>query len=113
MAATHLLLGPVKRLTSVVQTIADGNLHVKANVEADDEIGSLANAFNDMTASINTLIDDLEAEVGSHKLTAENLNKLSQAIEQSPVSIMITLPSYRGQMTPLVGVWPTTMCFAP
>ena len=90
MAATHLLLGPVIRLTSVVKTIAGGNLHVKAKVEADDEIGSLASAFNDMKSSINTLIDDLEAEVSSHKLTAESLNKLSQAIEQSPVSIMIT-----------------------
>jgi len=90
MAATKLLLGPVKRLTSVVKTIADGDLHVKANIEADDEIGSLATAFNDMTVNINSLIVDLEDEIGSHKLTAENLNKLSQAIEQSPVSVMIT-----------------------
>jgi diguanylate cyclase (GGDEF)-like protein/PAS domain S-box-containing protein len=90
MAATQLLLGPVKRLTAVVNTIAEGDLTAKANVEADDEIGSLANAFNEMTANINNLIDDLEEEVGSHKLTAENLNKLSQAIEQSPVSIMMT-----------------------
>ena len=90
MAATKLLLGPVKRLTAVVRKISDGDLHVQANVEADDEIGGLANAFNDMTKSINNLIIDLEDEVGSHKLTAENLNKLSQAVEQSPVSIMIT-----------------------
>ncbi len=90
MAATKLLLGPVKRLTKVVKTIADGNLHVKANIEADDEIGGLATAFNDMTANINNLIVDLEEEIGSHKLTAESLNKLSQAIEQSPVSVMIT-----------------------
>ncbi|MBT8119322.1 MAG: EAL domain-containing protein [Gammaproteobacteria bacterium] len=90
MAATKLLLGPVKRLTAVVREISDGNLKVKANVEADDEIGGLANAFNDMTKSINSLIIDLEQEVGSHKLTAENLNKLSQAVEQSPISIMIT-----------------------
>ena len=90
MAATKLLLGPVKRLTSVVKTIAKGDLHVKANIEADDEIGGLATAFNDMTANINNLIVDLEEEIGSHKLTAENLNKLSQAIEQSPVSVMIT-----------------------
>ncbi len=90
MAATKLLLGPVKRLTDVVRTIADGDLNVKASVEADDEIGGLANAFNDMTQNINNLIVDLESEVGSHKLTAENLNKLSQAIEQSPVSVMIT-----------------------
>ncbi len=90
MATTQLLLGPIKRLTSVVKSIANGNLRAKANVEANDEIGSLANAFNDMTKNLNTLIVDLEAEVGSHKLTAEHLNKLSQAIEQSPVSVMIT-----------------------
>jgi len=90
MAATQLLLGPVKRLTAVVHSIAEGHLDAKANVEANDEIGSLANAFNEMTSSISNLIVDLEEEVGSHKLTAENLNKLSQAIEQSPVSVMIT-----------------------
>lgn len=90
MAATQLLLGPVKRLTTVVKSIAGGNLDVKANIEADDEIGSLAMAFNEMTGSISDLIEDLEEEVGSHKLTADNLRKLSQAIEQSPVSVMIT-----------------------
>jgi diguanylate cyclase (GGDEF)-like protein/PAS domain S-box-containing protein len=90
MAATQLLLGPVKRLTTVVHSIAQGHLDAKANIEANDEIGSLANAFNEMTENISNLIVDLEEEVGSHKLTAENLNKLSQAIEQSPVSVMIT-----------------------
>jgi len=90
LAATQLLLGPVKRLTAIVKKIAAGNLTVKASVEANDEIGGLANAFNEMTFNINNLIGDLEEEVGSHKLTAESLNKLSQAIEQSPVSVMIT-----------------------
>jgi len=90
MAATQLLLGPIKRLTAVVETIAKGDLDVTANIEANDEIGGLANAFNKMTSNINNLIVDLEEEVGSHKLTAEHLNKLSQAIEQSPVSVMIT-----------------------
>ncbi len=90
IVATRLLLGPVKRLTSVVETIANGDLSVKANVEANDEIGDLSKAFNKMTTNINNLIVDLEDEVGSHKLTAETLNKLSQAIEQSPVSVIIT-----------------------
>jgi diguanylate cyclase (GGDEF)-like protein/PAS domain S-box-containing protein len=90
MAATQLLLGPVKRLTTVVKQIAEGNLQAKASIEADDEIGSLANAFNEMTENISSLIVDLEDEVGNHRLTAESLNKLSQAIEQSPVSVMIT-----------------------
>ena len=90
VGATRFLLGPVKRLTAVVRDIADGDLQAKASVEANDEIGSLAHAFNDMTQSINNLIVDLEDEVGNHKLTTESLRKLSQAIEQSPVSVMIT-----------------------
>jgi diguanylate cyclase (GGDEF)-like protein/PAS domain S-box-containing protein len=90
MAATQLLLGPVRRLTAVVKRITSGDMSVKASVEAHDEIGSLAMAFNDMTSSISDLISDLENEVSNHRHTAENLNKLSQAIEQSPVSVMIT-----------------------
>ncbi len=90
VGATRFLLGPVKRLTAVVEDIANGDLQAKASIEADDEIGSLAHAFNDMTKSINNLIVDLEDEVGDHKLTTESLRKLSQAIEQSPVSVMIT-----------------------
>ena len=90
LATTQLLLGPVRRLTSVVESIGKGNRHAIAQVEADDEIGGLANAFNQMTLNINRLIVDLEEEMNGHKLTADNLRKLSQAIEQSPVSVMIT-----------------------
>lgn len=90
LGATQFLLGPIRRLTSVVNEIGRGNLGVSANIEADDEIGSLAKAFNDMTRNVNTLVVDLEKEVEGHKLTADNLRKLSQAIEQSPISVMIT-----------------------
>ncbi len=90
LGTTQLLLGPVRRLTSVVQNISKGNRHVVAQIEAADEIGGLASAFNQMTQNVNQLIIDLEDEVSGHKLTADNLRKLSQAIEQSPVSVMIT-----------------------
>ena len=90
MWATHVLLGPVRRLTGVVNRISGGNLDVKADVDAMDEIGGLASAFNDMTRNITVLVGDLEKEVDSHRLTADSLRKLSQAIEQSPVSVMIT-----------------------
>ncbi len=89
--ATQLLLGPVRRLTGVVKNAGKkGRIHINAPVEAEDEIGSLAKAFNSMADNINHLIEDLEQEVEGHKLTADSLRKLSQAIEQSPVSVMIT-----------------------
>ncbi len=91
LGTTQLLLGPVRRLTDVVRSVGSkGRITLRAPVEADDEIGALAKAFNIMTANINALIDDLEHEVENHKLTADSLRKLSQAIEQSPVSVMIT-----------------------
>ncbi|MBE9568218.1 MAG: diguanylate cyclase, partial [Proteobacteria bacterium] len=58
MAATQLLLGPVKRLTAVVKKISSGDLKAKAKVEANDEIGGLADAFNEMTRSISNLISE-------------------------------------------------------
>jgi len=90
LAAMQFLLGPIRRLTAVVEDMGDGNIEVIANVEAEDEVGNLAKAFNHMTYNVNGLIVDLEKEVDMHKLTADNLRKLSQAIEQSPVSVTIT-----------------------
>lgn len=90
LGVTQFLLGPIRRLTEKVQTIGEGNLKVIANVEADDEVGGLAKAFNSMTLNINELVINLEREVSRHKLTADNLRKVSQAIEHSPVSVMIT-----------------------
>ena len=90
LGVTQFLLGPVRRLTEVVQKIGSGNLKVIAKVEANDEIGGLAKAFNSMTRNVNELVVNLESEVDQHKLTADSLRKLSQAIEHSPVSVMIT-----------------------
>ncbi len=87
---TRILLDPIRHLTDVVKQIGEGNLETKANVETNDEIGDLANAFNDMTNNVRVLVNDLEKEIDDHKLTADSLRKLSQAIEQSPVSVMIT-----------------------
>ena len=90
LGATQFLMGPIRRLTEVVQQIGQGDFKVIANVEADDEVGGLAQAFNSMTLNINELVVNLESEINQHKLTADDLRKLSQAIEHSPVSIMIT-----------------------
>lgn len=90
LGATQFLLGPIRRLTEVVQTIGQGDFKVIANVEADDEVGGLAKAFNSMTLNINELVVNLEKEIEQHKLTADDLRKLSQAIEHSPVLVMIT-----------------------
>lgn len=56
---------PIRDLKYDVEEISGGNLDYIARVESNDEIGDLANAFNNMTLSIKNYINDLT------KLTAE------------------------------------------
>ena len=90
LGTTQILLGPVRRLTAIVHAVAKGELGKKAIVEADDEVGGLARAFNTMTTNVEVLVSDLEEEVRNHELTSDHLRKLSLAIEQSPTSVIIT-----------------------
>jgi GAF domain-containing protein/HAMP domain-containing protein len=59
----HYLAGPITRLTTTAQQISGGNLQAQATVEAQDEIGQLAEAFNSMTAQLRHLIGSLEDQV--------------------------------------------------
>ncbi|HBR00856.1 MAG TPA: hypothetical protein DD761_20485 [Cyanobacteria bacterium UBA11691] len=51
---------PIQRLTEVTNSVISGNLEVKASVESGDEIGILAQTFNEMTDSLKLSLDTLE-----------------------------------------------------
>lgn len=87
------LSGPVVRLTKVAEQIAGGDIQAQANVETGDEIGTLANAFNAMTAQLRDFIASLEqrvaartkdlatvAEVGTATATILESKKLLQEV---------------------------------
>ncbi len=63
------LANPITRLTAVAQQIAAGDLEAQAQIESQDEIGQLAQAFNSMTTQLRQLIDSLEDQV--HERTSE------------------------------------------
>lgn len=46
------LTGPVVRLTGATRRVASGDYDVEVPVESNDEIGTLANAFNEMTEGL-------------------------------------------------------------
>lgn len=48
---------PIRRLTRVTQSIADGDLDAEASVETRDETGVLATAFNSMVGNLRQLIE--------------------------------------------------------
>ncbi|MBN1449951.1 MAG: GAF domain-containing protein [Anaerolineales bacterium] len=66
IAATSLartLSGPIIRLNAVAEKLAAGDLSVQANVETNDETGTLAATFNNMVNQLRDLISSLEQRV--------------------------------------------------
>lgn len=51
----RLILKPIRHLSRVTHDIANGNLEVRVDITRRDEIGSLANDFNEMAVAIQKL----------------------------------------------------------
>jgi GAF domain-containing protein/HAMP domain-containing protein len=68
----QIIAAPIQRLTHVATQIAGGDLSVQATATTRDEIGTLAQSFNTMTARLRQTLDGLERMV--EERTAELLS---------------------------------------
>jgi GAF domain-containing protein/HAMP domain-containing protein len=59
----RVIATPIQRLTQVALQITAGDLNVQAPTTTNDEIGTLARAFNTMTSRLRQTLDDLEKRV--------------------------------------------------
>ena len=59
----NIIAAPIVRLTNVSNRIVEGDLSAQAEVESRDEIGTLSQAFNTMTARNRQLLEELENRV--------------------------------------------------
>lgn len=93
VTATNRSLRPLELLTKAAEAIRQGNLKQQVIVASQDEIGTLATAFNSMTGQLRDLIDSLEqrvadrtrdlatvAEVGTATATILETDRLLQAV---------------------------------
>ena len=72
IGAARLLTDPIVRLTVVARQVANGNLDAKAQVESNDEIGVLAEAFNSMTSRLVETLKGLRASEENYRGIFEN-----------------------------------------
>jgi len=82
VASLHLgnrLTKPLISLTKVAQDISLGDLNVEANVSTRDEIGALAHSFNNMTARLRDMIENLESRVSERTKALEQRSSQIQA----------------------------------
>lgn len=81
-----LLTGPISRLQETAERVAQGNLHVRANIENDDEIGALARTFNQTTSRLQETLQNLEQRVADRTraltMSTEVGRRLSTILDQ-------------------------------
>ena len=75
------LASPLLSLTKTASQIADGNLHLVASTQGSSEVGQLANAFNNMTHQLRTLIASLEQQIGHLSVAATLSERLSAILD--------------------------------
>lgn len=73
------IAAPLSDLTETATQIADGDLERTVEVEREDEIGRLAQAFNSMTAQLRVSISSLEQRVANRTRELEQRSEYLQA----------------------------------
>ena len=75
---------PLRRLAAAVTAIAEGHLRQELPTERRDEIGSLAQAFNAMSAQVAARIDGLSEKSQTLALEISNLSAFGATLAQTP-----------------------------
>lgn len=71
----RMFSNPIQSLTETASKIAAGDLTARTVVKTNDEIGTLANAFNLMTSQLSTLVNELEDRVKERTQELANQNE--------------------------------------
>lgn len=83
---------PLRRLASASRSFARGRYDERVGFRSQDEIGEVALAFDQMADTIQRDMEQIAQDVAQLKETGQSLRKMSQAIESSPVTVIITDP---------------------
>ncbi|MEQ6358141.1 methyl-accepting chemotaxis protein [Thermoanaerobacter thermohydrosulfuricus] len=73
----------IKKVVTAMSAAAKGDITVKANVKAKDEVGILANSFNTMIEGIKRLVFDIRSVSESVNHSAENMAVASEQAAQA------------------------------
>jgi GAF domain-containing protein len=70
--AAHSIVHPITILAQTTESFAAGKLSARAPIERQDEIGALANSYNQMAAQLQEIIGRLEQRVNDRTRDLEN-----------------------------------------
>ena len=77
LIVSKTLLSPIQGMTKAAEAMADGDFSRKIRVDSGDEIGILAETFNDMATQIETMLEELK---NAEKLRREFVANVSHEL---------------------------------
>ena len=80
----HTISEPLRGLAAAATAIADGDLHQELPTERRDEVGSLAQVFNTMSAQVEARVETLSAKIQTLALEISNLSAFGATLAQTP-----------------------------
>ncbi|HNO95513.1 MAG TPA: GAF domain-containing protein, partial [Anaerolineales bacterium] len=84
---TRTITNPLEQLTKVAEEISNGNLNISAPVESDDEVGTLAETINRMTAQLQDTYNNLERRITERTVDLEIARRQSEVRATQLLSI--------------------------
>lgn len=80
---SKIIVDPLIRLVGNTRKIAEGNFDVRVDIKSRNEIGELANSFNEMSAKVKTMLEEREVNLKALEATNRLLRKAQDEIVRS------------------------------
>lgn len=102
--AADMILRPIRRLTETATAIASGRRDLRAGSDRDDEIGELAEAFDQMTVQLNALTSELEERVEERTRELREKNaQLARLMQDKETFLAGVSHEVRSPLTAMIG----------
>lgn len=89
---SNAIVKPITHLVRTAQQVTAGDLTARAQIEADDEIGTLASAFNNMSQQLQKLIESLEKRIYDRtRELSEERNFITTVLDNADVLVVVFL----------------------
>jgi len=77
------IVNPIKNMVNKAQAIADGDLTVDIDIDTEDEVGALGEAFNRMAENLRHMINDVNQAANKVSDASDELSLSSQQVTSS------------------------------
>ncbi len=94
LALRRSILRPVERVALATRAVADGDLTVHVPADREDEIGTLARSFNDMTDALNRSHQQLDTRTRDLERSNHDLEQYAQMASHDLQAPLATIDLY-------------------